>query len=87
MSAYHHRTDHTEQINSHRTIDLFQRDQRISLMGEKCTYKRNESPHPMEVDDLKISGTTVSLFKYLRKLSFQIWRFNRGLLHVVNKRF
>ncbi|KAL3998438.1 hypothetical protein ACH3XW_15050 [Acanthocheilonema viteae] len=62
LSAYHNQSCHIGQINSDQTIDLLETDQQIALMSEKCTYKRNESPNPMEVVNLKINGSAVSFF-------------------------
>lgn len=59
------RHDQIEQNNSDQTNDLLEIDQRITLMNKKYTYKRNESPYPMEVANLKMNGTTVSFLTHL----------------------
>ncbi|VDK73359.1 unnamed protein product [Litomosoides sigmodontis] len=63
--AYHDRTCRKEPINPDQATDLFQMDQWMTLMDERCTYKRNESPHPMEVEDLKFSDITRTLSELL----------------------
>uniref|UniRef100_A0A1I8ECD9 Uncharacterized protein n=1 Tax=Wuchereria bancrofti TaxID=6293 RepID=A0A1I8ECD9_WUCBA len=44
-----------EQINSKQTTDLLETDERTVLINGKCTYKRNESPQPVEVTNMKLN--------------------------------
>uniref|UniRef100_A0A0R3RMN7 IstB_IS21 domain-containing protein n=1 Tax=Elaeophora elaphi TaxID=1147741 RepID=A0A0R3RMN7_9BILA len=59
LSAYRNQSYQSEQIIPDQAIDLLEKDQRIALVNEKCTYKRNESPQPMEAENLKLNGTTL----------------------------
>lgn len=63
LSGYHNQTYNIEKINPKQSIDLLGTDKTITLINEKCTYKRNESPQPMEIANLKLNGTKVSLFQ------------------------
>uniref|UniRef100_A0A1I7VYC3 Uncharacterized protein n=1 Tax=Loa loa TaxID=7209 RepID=A0A1I7VYC3_LOALO len=64
ISGYHNQT-YIKQINSKQNADLSETDKKIATINEKCTYKRNESPQPVEITNLKLNGAKVSLFQVL----------------------
>ncbi|EJD75263.1 LIM-9 isoform [Loa loa] len=55
ISGYHNQT-YIKQINSKQNADLSETDKKIATINEKCTYKRNESPQPVEITNLKLNG-------------------------------
>ncbi|KAM3721066.1 Rho GTPase-activating protein [Dirofilaria immitis] len=60
ISGCYNQTYNAEQISPKQNIDLMRTNKAITLINEKCTYKRNESPQPVEVANLKPNGIKVN---------------------------
>uniref|UniRef100_A0A8R1Y5G3 Uncharacterized protein n=1 Tax=Onchocerca volvulus TaxID=6282 RepID=A0A8R1Y5G3_ONCVO len=57
ISGCYGQTYNIEQINSKQNIDLLK-----TKKTKKCTYKRIESPQPVEVSNFKLNGTQLLPF-------------------------
>lgn len=64
----------TSDIDREGNIDLLGKNKAKSLINAKCTYKRNDSPQPVEFETLKYNNVTVSnfyfflIFKYFTQI-------------------
>ncbi|OZC12637.1 hypothetical protein X798_00268 [Onchocerca flexuosa] len=71
ISGCYDQTYNIEQINPKQNIDLWKTNK-----TKKCTYKRNESPQPVEVANFKLNGAQEMLLKCKLSITYLLitWR-------------